>query len=534
MQPPVLHHDTPRRWPLWCALAALALAAFLLLRLKHDAPRAALPEPAAPSSTHPTHQQKSGYVNRARWDRPAAPLDQAATEVPPISGTVYDLSGAPVAGVTIAATTFDVAGNFPTTAASAESDEHGRFEIRAPNGTYNLVSNKEGYGPMLVVAHSGDDVALLLPRSGIVDGHVYNERKEPITEFTVDIVALSPDSTAAPAPLWSKRFDAADGAFRVEQVPGWPVFLRVTAADYAPVFSAPVHVGPDKTQNVELTLSHGCTLTGTVHDENGAPLVGIFLDAETRFTTGSSSQGSMDAASQAQSDLEGRFRLEHVPPGEILVRAYDGGYAATTAQVQVAQCDALDPIQLRMSRGGSVAGVVRGSDGKPVAGAQIMASHRSIGFVNAVTDAEGRYRFEKLPAAVMRLELVAKSQHTVVYANVSEGQVVERDISLPADSSGEIRGRITSGGKPLRGVQVVVACNQGEPGLDMRHVTTSNDGTYRATGLPDGAYMVMVSSAVEGTSAVVRDGGVAQADLDVAGQPQPEDDSVAPAHFTGD
>ncbi|WP_437946065.1 carboxypeptidase-like regulatory domain-containing protein [Sorangium sp. So ce296] len=528
MQPRVLRHDTPRRWPLWCALSLLALVAVLFFRPKHDSPHTAQRDPAAA-------QKRSGYVNRAQWKRPAAHPAEQASELSSISGTVYDMSGAPLAGAAVAATTYEVAGNFPTTAASVQSDEDGRFELRVPNGSYNLVGNKDGYGPSLAIAHSGDDVALMLPKSGIVEGHVYNERKEPITRFTVDVVTMAPDSTAAPAPLLSKRFEGPDGAFRLDQMPAWPVLLRITASDYAPAFSELVYARAGENHKVDLTLSGGCTLTGTVHDEKGAPLAGVFLDAESRDAAGAASQGSMDAASQAQSELDGRFRLEHVPPGEILVRGYSGGYATTTAGVQVSGCDDLAPIELTMSTGGSIVGVVRGSDGKPLAGARLVASHRSIGFVNTVTDAEGRYRFEQLPPVVVRLELLDKAQRTVAHVGVKEGQDVEQNLALFAKGSGEIRGRITSGGKPVRGVQVQVACNQGEGGLDVRYPTTGPDGTYRATALPDGAYMVILTSAGRATSAHVRDGGVAEANMDIAEQPklpEPEDAAVVPASAT--
>ncbi|WP_437521824.1 carboxypeptidase-like regulatory domain-containing protein [Sorangium sp. So ce726] len=527
MQPPALRHDTPRRWPLWCLLAALALVAVLFFRPKHEAPLTTQREPAPA-------QKRSGYINRAQWKLPAARPAEQALEQASISGTVYDLTGVPLAGVAVAAATYEVAGNFPTTAASVQSDEDGRFELRVPKGTYNLVGNKEGYGPSLVIAHSGEDVSLMLPRSGIVEGHVYNERKEPITRFTVDVITMAPDSTAAPAPLLSKRFEGPDGAFRVDQLPGWPVLLRVTASDYAPTFSSLVYARAGESRNVDLTLSGGCTLTGTVHDEKGAPLAGVFLDAESRQAAGTASQWSMDAASQAQSDLEGRFRLEHVPAGDILVRGYASDYATTTTGVQVSACGDLAPVDLTMSTGGSVVGMVRGSDGKPLAGARLVASHRSIGFVNTVTDAEGRYRFEQLPPVVVRLELVDPAQRNVTHVSVTEGREVERNLALFAKGSGEIRGRVTAGGKPLRGIQVQVACNQGEGGLDMRYPTTGPDGTYRVTDLPDGAYMVLVNSAGRATSTNVRGGGVAEANLDVAEQPKPADAAVTPTRFSKD
>ena len=98
------------------------------------------------------------------------------------------------------------------------------------------------------------------------------------------------------APLWSKRFDSIDGSFLVPSLPGWPVSIRATATDYAPAFSPMVAVEPGKTRALDLTLTKGCSLTGTVVDEKGLPTPYVFLDAEARMGAGAQSDMSMEAA----------------------------------------------------------------------------------------------------------------------------------------------------------------------------------------------------------------------------------------------
>ena len=63
-------------------------------------------------------------------------------------------------------------------------------------------------------------------------------------------------------------------------------------------------------------------------------------ETSSSLTAGSSSEQSMQAGNQVQSDPDGRFRLEHVPMGTVFVRAYDGGHAVTTVSVEVKQCAA--------------------------------------------------------------------------------------------------------------------------------------------------------------------------------------------------
>jgi hypothetical protein len=232
------------------------------------------------------------------------------------------------------------------------------------------------------------------------------------------------------------------------------------------------------------------------------------------------SNASVAAGGEAQSNAEGLFRLENVPTGEVVVRGYDGTHAVSTVTVQVSECDALAPVTLTMSAGGSIAGVVRRSDGTPLAGAKLTLSHRSIGFVNTLSDAEGRYRFDQIPPVVVRLEVQEAGRHTATNFQVNEGEMIEKDLTLFGTGSGELRGRITAGGMPLPGAQVLVACNRGPGGMDLFYARTGEDGTYRLPEMPDGAYMVLLSSTTQFRGVHIRSGSSETVDLDAATRPQ--------------
>jgi hypothetical protein len=401
-----------------------------------------------------------------------------------------------------------------------ESDKRGRFELRIPEGTYYVSADKDGYGPAFVPAHSGDNVSLALPASGVVEGRVYNERREPVRHFTIDVITMMPDDMAAPAPLWSKTFDSPDGSFRVARLPAWRSILRATAPGYAPTFSPLVRVEPSKTRAIDLTLTSGCTLEGRVQDRTGAPLPHVFVDAEARTGAGSVAESSLDAAAQGESDNQGHFRLEHVPAGPVLVRGYDGSNAVSTTSIEVSDCDRLEPVKLVMSAGGSLSGVVRGSDGEPVAGAQVTVTHRSIGFVNTQSDAEGRFRLDQLPPSTVRVEVQHLGRRTRVFVAVKDAELVERDIALFGEGKSEIRGRITAGGKPLHGVQVMVVSNHGpDQGADTFNRSTGEDGSYRFSAIPEGMYMIRIVSTMLTSAARVEAGQTVTVDLDMANQP---------------
>lgn len=521
MQGPILRPESHRRWSgkwlLAILFALLAITVFLILYL-----RPSKPAPAPEAQRAPT--TRSGYRNRAVWrpDPGGAKDGSQARQKSSISGLVYDMEGSPIPGARVLATSYQLAGNIPTTAGSAESDALGRFKIDLPEGSYHLTGGKDGYGTSLIIANSEDEVSLILPRSGAVTGRVYDEQHRPVQHFAIDVITAAPDETAAPAPLWSKRFDSPDGSFLVPSLPAWPVSIRATATGYSPAFSRMVFVEPGKTQELDLTLAVGCSLTGTVVDEKGAAAPYVFLDAEARLGAGAASEVSMEAAKQTQSDESGHFKLDNVPTGPVMIRAYDGSHAVTTATLEVGDCAKLEPIKLTMTLGGSITGIVNGGDGKPIAFAKLVLSHRSVGFVNTLSDAEGRFRFEQIPEAVVRIEAQHRGQHTVVFSTVKEGSQVEQNISLFAKGTGQLHGRISAAGRPLPGAQLLVASNHGmEEGVDIYYPLTGKDGTYQLEGLPEGTYLVSVSSTTRSTGVNVKGGEVTTQDLDIADQPPP-------------
>lgn len=515
--------STPPRWTRWSApllLAALA-AGVMIARSRH--------EQALPGKASPGGREKAGmsYENRALWRSPApSPEQPEARRAPVITGIIYGIEGEPIAGARVLAGTFQVAGNIPTTAGSAESDEHGRFELRLPEGSYYVNADKPGYGPSMIQAHSGDTVSLVLPKSGAVEGHVYDERHAPVKHFTIDVVTVTPDIVAATPPLFSKTFDSPDGSYRIDQLPGFSVAVRATSADKAPAYSAPMMIPAAKTRQLDLVLSEGCAVTGTVEDKKGNPLPAVFVDAEARMSVGSMMESSAESSSQAKSDMQGHFRLDHVPTGQVLVRAYDGANAVTTTSVDVSSCEGMEPVKLVMSDGGSIAGVVRGDDGAPLPNVRLMVMHKSIGFVNTLSDAGGRFRFDQIPPAVVRLEVQQGGQHLARMVSVKDEAVTEQDITLVGKGQGEIRGRVTAGGRALAGAQVMISSNYGaDKGMGTYYAVTGEDGSYRQPSLPAGDYVIIVSSTLKVSSARIEPGRTETVDLDIADQPAFADSS---------
>jgi protocatechuate 3,4-dioxygenase beta subunit len=525
------------RWALIVVAIGILVAVFFIVRRAQEAPDIKEPGLAL------TAKQKSGYQNRGFW-YPSPDKAPAAAESPRIKGTVYDMRGRPVSGARVSASTFQVAGNQSTTAGSADSDAAGKFELKLPDGAFYLRAEKDGFSPSIVTARSGDDIGIVLHDGAVIEGHVKDEKGQPISHFSIDVVSPAPDDLAAPAPFLSKRFESPDGSFKIDQLPDQPVYLRATASDYSPAVTDMIKAAPGKAATAEITLQAGCQIKGIVEDASGVPVSNVFIDAELRRTIGSIGEGSVDAARQAESDQEGKFVLDHVPVGGVAIRAYDGQHAVTSMETKIESCDA-PPLKIKMIPGVTLSGAVRGTDGQGVPGVKLTLQHRSIGFVNTLTDKDGNYRFEKLPPGGMRMEAQRGDQRAMLMVAIPEGQDVQRDILFPTNGNGEIKGRVTTSGTPLPGMQVMVVANSGGGMMDTRYPRTDADGSFRVTGLADGMYVLLVPSTSKVSTAQVKDGSKESVDIDISAPPpeppkvtepiqRPQKAGEAPAQGGGD
>lgn len=495
-----------RAWKILAALAvfSVAITAYLLARR----PAAEDADAREPSDHAETSRV---YHNRAVWTSPR----RGAPEAAHIRGTVYDQQGRPIAGARVTASTYQLAGNRSTPIATVETKGDGRFELNVPDGSYYLTCEREGYGPAMAAAQTDDDIGLVLPKSGVVKGHVRDEHGMPVTRFALDVLSPSTDDMAAPSPFSSRRVESVDGSYTLSELPDRSVYLRVTAAGKAPAISELVRVDPGDSKDVDFSLTSGCAMTGVVKDAQGAPVPDVLVSAELRKSAGAMGTWSIDATSTDRSDDEGKFVLENVPIGDVVVRGYDGDHAVSTATAKIEKCEGVPPVELRMVAGSGIEGVVRDATGKSVPGARITLSQRAIGFVNTTADEHGRYRFERLPAGGMRLEAMRGDQHTTALVTVPEGEIAQKDMVFSTGAAGSIQGRITAGDRPLPGMAVTALTNEGGM-LGSRHGVTERDGTFQMTGLKDGVYAVLIESMSRVQSVEVKDGSVASIDIDIA------------------
>ncbi len=181
--------------------------------------------------------------------------------------------------------------------------------------------------------------------------------------------------------------------------------LRLTLDGYLPVFeSVDVPSGGTAEVHIPLTPQDKGIITGVVFDRFGNAPVGVTVRLQNE-------QGQIVATTRTT--VFGSFHFASVPPGEYTVTAE----AMIEGQKEVGQ---LDKVKVQPSQRalaylvlflaelvGNLEGTVRTPDGHPVANAQVSLLYYAVAspvdFVltsrRSVTDSQGRFRFDDVPAA---------------------------------------------------------------------------------------------------------------------------------------
>jgi hypothetical protein len=183
--------------------------------------------------------------------------------------------------------------------------------------------------------------------------------------------------------------DAA-GRFRLTGMVGGRHRLRIEHAGY-PEAELEAETG---TLN-ELRIRFGGALSVEVRDRSGgAPVAGAAVLG--RGPGGEERRGS--------TGRDGRVELPRLAPGRWTVEARGRGYAGGETAVDVAPVSrarqlTAPPVRIELTRGATLAGVVRDRDGERVAGAAI-----AVGRAHTTSDGDGRFRLTDAPSGSVTVE----------------------------------------------------------------------------------------------------------------------------------
>ncbi|MFO0984851.1 MAG: sigma-70 family RNA polymerase sigma factor [Planctomycetota bacterium] len=425
-----------------------------------------------------------------------------------VDGIVVDRAGEPVGGALV---WMGGLGGTDEGEVVTQSSADGRFRLRSvvPECT-RINALAPGYAPslrhwLMGAAGTTTSVKLVLESAGgEVLGRVFDADGRPVAQAIVRLGISHPrgyekradGSLVAGTDLIATRTDA-DGCYRFRGFPAGPSEIVVRARGFAP-WRGPVIVALETAAHADVHLLEPACVLGTITDGSGKPVAG----AEVKI-----GYGAYDLlGAYAMADALGRYRLEGVMAGEVLVNVDAGERGQANASLATFDGEETEwnPV---VSTGGEILGRVLDEHEQPAAGWSVRVQPILTDAVPgqplhdwyelfATSAADGRFVVRNCRDGLHRLYLNAPG--SVLFAGLSRElrpgptevifRVAARDLATV-----HIAGRVVDGeGKPVASVEYGAQCeDRGGTGIE----TTSTSGAIRLGPVPAGRYTVWIDAA---------------------------------------
>ena len=441
-----------------------------------------------------------------------------------LAGKVVDRDGRPIADANVLycrdQSSFD---------GYSKSDGEGRFRLEAMGaGPYTIRISRGGY--LMKDEPSGrldrEDALFVLEKGGRLAGRVVDgDTDEPVKAFRIRFVDAKVEDGEQAGWGWEaswsdpgRSFVSDDGTWRCdgESIPvGSVIGVEVTAEGYAATLAPHVVAAADPAPgDCVLRLTLGARVTGIVLDEGRQPVGGALVRLGPSSTSRSPWRARNDDARWCvRTAGDGTFSIECAPAGECSLVVDAAEFAPMTdGPFDVPSRGSAPPRRIELKRGGSIDGVVLDADGEPQSGREVMRfdprlSGTGAAPESATTDAEGRFRFTRLPRGVHQVTLLARRGSRGVNeltATVRVEGPEPQTVLLQPSGESTLRGRITGEGGPAELVVVTLqwlgppgSAEQTEPpdvGLRSDRGLFAEDGTFEVAALDPGRYFVAAST----------------------------------------
>jgi hypothetical protein len=380
--------------------------------------------------------------------------------------------------------------------ADATSAADGVFRVsdRARGERVDLAVRRTGYtvGRLVgVVAPTDEPVTVTLQPASDVRGRVVAEGGDPVAGAQVALLLERAGGGMAFQLMAGNASTGDDGRFVLEDVEPGSVRVSVSADGFLPYERSGVEVPAGRdVEGLELVLRPGATVEGVVTAPDGRPAIG----AAVRVVAEGSVEGNLGrftmGAAEAESDGDGRYRLEGVEPGPRTLEATHERYDRGVASLEVRPGE--NRLDVRLGGGQEVSGRVIGAGGQPVAGATVALSPPGMrwwsGERSATTDAAGLFEIPGVPDGTYDAT-ASHPEHaegrSAAPVTVAGAPVLGLTIELPA--GGVIAGALEGLSLAELGQTRVTAFQEGK---GSREGTVSYDGRYRIAGLAPGDWGV--------------------------------------------
>jgi len=450
-----------------------------------------------------------------------------------IAGKVVDTTGQPIAGASISAMWVDADMRLSRESKTG-ADGHYRMAGLGDQPLRNVMVRAPGYANATRDAASPGDTAVdfTLEKTGSLVGRVLLPGGAAPAAFRVQAFPEAKEKQERPGmriviggrPDDDQIFTDPSGNFRLDGVEPGTVTVTANADGKAPGRKSGLKVVPDQATDVgTITLEDGRVLRGrVVSAKDDAPVPGATVSVAQpqgfMMTVGRDS-----AAGVAISALDGRFEIAGLEPRTYAVDVTQPDYSPNSGRVEIAPDADTDDFVVKLSRGGTITGLVRDAQRQIVPNAGVLLTKIPMGGgpQTVSTGPDGRYTFEKIaPGEYMVIRAPTGGGPLMLIGGmkqvtVREGETTVHD--LDDASKINVTGRVLKGGQPVANAMLFFSVGDGNgPASDLKQSRSDADGRYQIGLDAAGAYAVVVS-----TGGAFFGGGRSSIPVQVPDQPNP-------------